>query len=83
MAEPRENANQPSSGVEHVPGRCGGCAVLVGTRMPVWCLARLSPKQIRLFYPHLTEEQIKAAKAYAKEHPDEIARSGPEAEWPS
>jgi len=61
-------------GVERVPGVCGGRAVLTGTRMPVWCLARLSVLHIRAFYPHLTQEQIEAAKRYASEHPEEIAR---------
>ena len=61
-------------GVEHVPGVCGGSAVLVGTRMPVWCLSRLSVEEIHEHYPHLTDKQIAAAHAYAAEHPDEIAR---------
>ena len=62
------------NGVEHVPGVCGGRAVLVGTRMPVCCLARLSPDQIREFYPHLTQDQIIEAKQYAANHPGEIAQ---------
>lgn len=60
--------------VEHVPGKCGERAVLTGTRMPVWCLARLTLKQARTMYPHLTDEQIVAAHSYAKNHPDEIAK---------
>ncbi len=62
------------NGVEHVPGVCGGSAVLVGTRMPVWCLSRMPPDQARLHYPHLTDEQIVAAHRYAKAHPEEMAR---------
>ena len=61
-----------ADGIEHVPGRCGGRAVLVGTRMPVWCLSRLTPTEARTMYPHLTAEQIEAAHSYAKAHVNEI-----------
>lgn len=63
-----------ADGVEHVPGRCGGRAVLVDTRMPIWCLSRLTVQQIRESYPHLTQAQITDARLYAAEHPEEMAR---------
>ena len=63
-----------ADGVEHVPGRCGGRAVLVGTRMPIWCLSRLTRDEARSFYPHLSDAQIDAATEYARAHPDEMAR---------
>jgi uncharacterized protein (DUF433 family) len=63
-----------SNGVEHVPGRCGGRAVLVGTRMPIWCLSRMSIEQIRSAYPHLTEQQIHDGRLYAAEHTEEMAQ---------
>ena len=62
-----------ADGIEHVDGRCGGRAVLVGTRMPVWCLSRLTPQEARIMYPHLTSEQIEAAHSYAAAHVEEIA----------
>jgi len=60
--------------IEHVKGRCGGRAVVAGTRMTVWGLSRLTPKEALTLYPHLTEEQIFAAHAYAAAHPEEIAK---------
>ena len=63
-----------ADGVEHVPGRCGGRAVLVGTRMPIWCLSRLTREEARSLYPHLSDEQLDAAVTYARRHPLEMAR---------
>ncbi len=63
-----------SVGVEHVDGVCGGRAVLVGTRMPIWVLSRLTRQEARTFYPHLSDAQLDAAIEYARAHPDEMAR---------
>ena len=60
--------------IEHVPGRCGGRAVIAGTRMPVWCLARHPLIVCRKFWPHLTDAQIRAAHHYARTHREEIER---------
>ena len=64
-------------GVEKVPGRCGGDAVLVGTRMPVRCIDGFyrsgGDDAVKAAYPHLTQQQRQDAYEYAAEHSDEIA----------
>jgi uncharacterized protein (DUF433 family) len=60
--------------VTKTPGVCGGVACLADTRMPVWILSRLDDGQVREFYPHLTEQQLLDARAYAAANPDEMAR---------
>jgi len=71
-----------SDGVEHVPGWCGGRAVLVGTRIPVWCLLRIAPKLLLEMYPQLTEVQVQAGLAYAEQHQEELARDLADNEGP-
>jgi uncharacterized protein (DUF433 family) len=63
-------------GVEKVPGRCGGDAVLVGTRMPVRCVDGFyrdgGDDAVQYAYPHLTAQQRQDAYDYAKEHRAEL-----------
>lgn len=61
-----------SQDIEHRPGVCGGRAVIAGTRMPVWCLARHPFIVCQKLWPHLTEAQIRSAHYYASTHREEI-----------
>lgn len=59
------------------PGICGGNARIDGTRIPVWGIERqrqlgYSIKDTLEYYPHLTKEQIWAAREYADQHSVEI-----------
>jgi uncharacterized protein (DUF433 family) len=54
------------------PNICGGKPCIRGTRLPIAVILDgmaegLTPDQIREHYPHLTEEDIRAALAYAAE----------------
>lgn len=63
-------------GVEKVEGRCGGQAVLVGTRLTVRCLDAMwrsgGDALVARQYPYLSREQRMAAYGYAEEHRAEI-----------
>ena len=64
-------------GVEKVEGRCGGAAVLVGTRLCVRCIEGFrqdggDPAVIRT-YPYLTPQQRLDAYDYALLHEAELA----------
>ena len=59
-------------GVEKVEGRCGGQAVLEGTRLTIKCLDAMwhsgGDELVAREYPYLTREQRMAAYGYAEEH---------------
>lgn len=66
--------------VELNPGVAGGTACIVRTRIPVWLLeqARLSgatDADLLQAYPSLRAEDLTNARAYARSHADEIAKS--------
>ena len=63
--------------IEKVPGRCGGRAVVAGTRIRVsvilGCYRRgMTVEEIVGHYPHLRPADVHDALAYAYDHPDEI-----------
>jgi uncharacterized protein (DUF433 family) len=70
------------NGVEKVPGKCGGRAVIVHTRLTVanieavrrsareWGL--IPEKSVRHRFPYLSQTEIQAAFDYADEHPEEM-----------
>lgn len=63
--------------IEKVPGRCGGRAVIAGTRIRVsviiWChRAGMTVEQILRQYPRLRDADVYDALAYAADHPAEI-----------
>lgn len=63
--------------IEKVPGRCGGRAVVAGTRVRVatilGCYRQgMTVEEILQEYPHLRPADVHDALAYAYEHPDEI-----------
>lgn len=64
--------------IEKVPDRCGGRAVVGGTRIRVSLIVALhrqglSAADLVSQYPHLRRADIYDALAYAEDHPDEIA----------
>jgi uncharacterized protein (DUF433 family) len=64
--------------IEKVPGRCGGRAVVAGTRIRVSVIVAcqrqgMSAPDIVAQYPHLRLADVYDALAYAEDHPDEIA----------
>jgi uncharacterized protein (DUF433 family) len=63
--------------IEKVPDRCGGRAVIVGTRIRVStilaCYRRgMAVDEIIEQYPHLRPADVHDALAYANDHPMEI-----------
>jgi uncharacterized protein (DUF433 family) len=63
--------------IEKVPDRCGGRAVIVGTRIRVsiilMCYRQgMTVEEIVEHYPHLRPADIHDALAYAYDHPEEI-----------
>lgn len=63
--------------IEKVPGRCGGRAVVAGTRVRVsvivWCHRHgMVIDEILRQYPRLRTADIYDALAYAADHPEEI-----------
>lgn len=63
--------------IEKVPGRCGGRAVVAGTRIRVcvvlWCYRHgMTVDAILRQYPRLRAADVYDALAYAADHPDEI-----------
>jgi uncharacterized protein (DUF433 family) len=64
-------------GIESVPGVCGGDAVVVRTRIPVWVLDKarregLREAEILCAYPTLRAEDLANAWAYVRSHRGEI-----------
>jgi uncharacterized protein (DUF433 family) len=64
--------------IEKVQGRCGGRAVIVGTRIRVSLVYGfyrdgMTVEQIVGHYPHLRPSDVHDALAYAYDHPEEIA----------
>jgi uncharacterized protein (DUF433 family) len=65
------------SGIESVPGVCGGEPCIAHTRIPVWALewARrlgMTEDQLLLSYPTLRAEDIANAWAFVRSHSAEI-----------
>lgn len=63
--------------IEKVPGRCGGRAVIAGTRLRVcviltWYRQGMSVEEIVQHYPELRPGDVHDALAYAYEHIAEI-----------
>jgi len=63
--------------IEKVADRCGGRAVIAGTRIRVSLIAAfydqgMTVQQIVDQYPHLRLSDVHDALAYAYDHPDEI-----------
>ena len=63
--------------IEKVADRCGGRAVVAGTRMRVSLILALyregmAVEQIVKQYPHLRPADVHDALAYAYDHPEEI-----------
>lgn len=63
--------------IEKVPGRCGGRAVIAGTRIRVsavvWCHRHgMAIDEILRQYPRLRTADVYDALAYAADHSDEI-----------
>jgi len=63
--------------IEKIPDRCGGRAVVAGTRIRVAtileCYRRgMTVEEILQEYPHLRPADVHDALAYAYEHADEI-----------
>jgi len=64
-------------GIESGPDVCGGEPCIVGTRIPVWVLARsrqlgLSDAEILRNYPSLLAEDLANAWAFLRSHAHEI-----------
>jgi len=65
------------SGIESIPGVCGGEPCIVRTRIPVWVLEqarRLGTSEADLLrcYPTLRAEDLANAWAYVRSHREEI-----------
>ena len=63
--------------IEKVPDRCGGQAVVAGTRIRVATILScyrqgMTVEEILQEYPHLRPADVHDALAYAYEHADEI-----------
>jgi uncharacterized protein (DUF433 family) len=64
--------------IEKVPERCGGRAVVAGTRIRVCIILScyrqgMTVEEIVQQYPHLRPGDVHDALAYAYDHPEEIA----------
>jgi uncharacterized protein (DUF433 family) len=69
--------NEATPGIDMTPGVCGGQAVIVRTRIPVWVLEdarRRGATEVDLLqaYPSLRAEDLAHAWAYVLAHGDEI-----------
>lgn len=71
---------RPDAGgvIHHDPRVLGGQAVVAGTRIPIWMIVDLYRAEgwlgVRAGYPSLTEDEVRAALAYAHSYaPAEIA----------
>jgi len=67
----------PSTGVESLPGVCGGEACIVRTRIPIWVLEQarrlsVSEEDLLRSYPALRAEDLANAWAYVRSHRPEI-----------
>jgi len=65
------------SGIESIPGVCGGEPCIIRTRIPVWVLEqarRLGTSEVDLLqcYPNLRAEDLANAWAYVRSHRQEI-----------
>ncbi|MBI1743924.1 DUF433 domain-containing protein [Candidatus Acetothermia bacterium] len=65
--------------VEKRKGVCGGRAVIVGTRIPIWLIFKRyrggeTIEEIQSAYSHLTPSQILDAIGYAFDHIEEITQ---------
>lgn len=63
--------------IEKVPDRCGGRAVIAGTRIRAslilgWYRMGMTVEKIVQQYPHLRPSDVHDALAYAYDHPVEI-----------
>ena len=63
--------------IEKVPDRCGGRAVIVGTRIRAslilgWYRMGMTVEEIVQQYPHLRPSDVHDALAYAYDHPIEM-----------
>lgn len=63
--------------IEKVPGRCGGRAVVAGTRIRVAIILScyrqgMTVEEILQNYPHLRPADVHDALAYASDHAEEI-----------
>lgn len=67
------------SGIESIPGVCGGDPCVANTRIPVWLLEQLrrigmTESEILANYPTLRAVDLVNAWAYVDEHSEEIER---------
>jgi uncharacterized protein (DUF433 family) len=63
--------------IRKTPGICNGAACIGRTQIPVWQLIALyaqgcSDANLLSDYPQLTRDDLKAARVYYEQHPDEI-----------
>ncbi len=61
------------------PRVCGGDAIVCGTRIPVWLIAKwrwaaCTEENLIETYPALSSEGIRAAMVYAEAHREEVER---------
>lgn len=71
-------ANLDHRHIERVPDRCGGRAVVTGTRIRVSVIVAchrqgMGAGDIVAQYPYLRPADVYDALAYAEDHPEEIA----------
>jgi uncharacterized protein (DUF433 family) len=74
-----QESNDTYPGIDMMDGVCGGEAVVVRTRIPVWVLEqarRLGSTEADLLrlYPEMHAEDLAGAWAYVRAHVDEIDR---------
>lgn len=67
------------SGIESIPGVCGGDPCVANTRIPVWLLEQLrrigmTESEILANYPTLRAVDLVNAWTYVDEHPEEVER---------
>jgi uncharacterized protein (DUF433 family) len=66
-----------STKIRKTPGVCNGAACIGRTQIPVWELIALqangcSEANLLSDYPQLTRDDLKAARTYYAQHPEEI-----------
>lgn len=66
-----------STKIRKTPGICNGAACIGRTQIPVWQLIALqangcSEANLLSDYPQLTRDDLKAARTYYAQHPEEI-----------
>ena len=74
------------SRVVKTPGVCGGRARVDGTRITVWLIVLMlregqSMRDLAQAYPRLTVQDVEAAAAYERAHPEEIQNDIDGQEW--